>query len=451
MAYRRLEERRERQTATWTGRRPSSSQWSCGSFSEVNGGERPMLNVAYCRVSTEEQAAEGFSIDGQAEKLHAYAELHDLGPVMLIEDPGRSGKNLERPGLQQLLAMVEQGRVTNVLVWRLDRLSRNLSDLILLADTFGKNDVGLHSFTEKIDLSSATGRMFYNILGAFAQFYREQLAENVRLGMQQAAREGRWVNRPKMGYDLVGGHLVLNGEAPHGAASVRPTRRGAQLPGDRGADGREVLNGPGGSALQDLSWRSSPERRMVPRPSRAARHPAGVLRRPQGPPSWPSQEPPPALGEDSLRPVRQSGLGPATGETDLSCIAAGIGAVDAASPLARLPAWNVQLCLVCACWPGTKSFRRPSAASWPEYPARRREVRGADGAPSCSASWPTGAGSSWTSTTPGRSTPNFSPKEERITNEIEALREDQERAREEAIGGPKCRAASMTCSLCSES
>jgi DNA invertase Pin-like site-specific DNA recombinase len=214
MAYRRLEERRERQTATWTGRRPSSSQWSCGSFSEVNGGERPMLNVAYCRVSTEEQAAEGFSIDGQAEKLHAYAELHDLGPVMLIEDPGRSGKNLERPGLQQLLAMVEQGRVTNVLVWRLDRLSRNLSDLILLADTFGKNDVGLHSFTEKIDLSSATGRMFYNILGAFAQFYREQLAENVRLGMQQAAREGRWVNRPKMGYDLVGGHLVLNGEAP---------------------------------------------------------------------------------------------------------------------------------------------------------------------------------------------------------------------------------------------
>jgi site-specific DNA recombinase len=173
-----------------------------------------VLNIAYCRVSTEEQAAEGFSIDGQAEKLRAYAELHDLGPVMLIEDPGRSGKNLERPGLQQLLAMVEQGRVTNVLVWRLDRLSRNLGDLILLADTFGKNGVGLHSFTEKIDLSSATGRMFYNILGAFAQFYREQLAENVRLGMQQAARQGRWTNRPKMGYDLVDGHLVPNAEAP---------------------------------------------------------------------------------------------------------------------------------------------------------------------------------------------------------------------------------------------
>jgi len=117
-----------------------------------------MLNVAYCRVSTEEQAAEGFSIDGQAEKLRAYAQLHDHGPVTVIQDPGRSGKNLERPGLQQLLAMVEEGHVSNVFVWRLDRLSRNLGDLILLAETLGKHEVGLHSFTEKLDLSSATGR-----------------------------------------------------------------------------------------------------------------------------------------------------------------------------------------------------------------------------------------------------------------------------------------------------
>src|SRR4029453_5502508 len=173
-----------------------------------------MLNVAYCRVSTEEQAAEGFSIDGQAEKLQTYAKLHDLGPVTVIEDPGRSGKDLDRPGLQQVLAMVEQGHVTNVLVWRLDRLSRNLGDLILRAEALSKDGVGLHSFTEKLDLSSATGRMFYNILGAFAQFYREQLAENVRLGRQQAARQGGWTNRPKMGYDLVDGHLVPNAEAP---------------------------------------------------------------------------------------------------------------------------------------------------------------------------------------------------------------------------------------------
>ncbi len=176
--------------------------------------EHTMLTVAYCRVSTEEQAAEGFSIAGQADKLRVYAELHDLGEVTVIADPGLSGKNLERPGLQQLLHMVDEGHVANVLTWRLDRLSRNLSDLIMLADRFGQAGVALHSFTEKIDLSSATGRMFYNILGSFAQFYREQLAENVRMGMQQAVRQGKWVNRPKTGYDLVDGELVPNEMAP---------------------------------------------------------------------------------------------------------------------------------------------------------------------------------------------------------------------------------------------
>jgi site-specific DNA recombinase len=113
-----------------------------------------VLTVAYCRVSTEEQAAEGFSIKGQAEKLQAYAELHDLGPVTVIEDPGGSGKSLDRPGLQQVLSMVDRGHVAHLLVWRLDRLSRNLGDLILLAERFGKAGVALHSFTERLDLSS---------------------------------------------------------------------------------------------------------------------------------------------------------------------------------------------------------------------------------------------------------------------------------------------------------
>lgn len=173
-----------------------------------------MLTVGYCRVSTEEQAAEGYSIEGQADKLRAYATLHDLGELTTIADPGLSGKDMERPGLQRLLSMVESGHVTHVLVWRLDRLSRNLGDLQTLASGFLDRGVKLHSVTENLDLTSATGRMFYNILGSFAQFYREQLAENVRMGMGQAVREGKWINRPKTGYDLQsGGVLVPNADA----------------------------------------------------------------------------------------------------------------------------------------------------------------------------------------------------------------------------------------------
>lgn len=172
-----------------------------------------MLTVAYCRVSTEEQADEGFSIEGQADKLSMYAQLRDLGDVTVITDPGASGKNLKRAGLQQLLAAIDAGHVSHVVVWRLDRLSRNLGDLILLADLFGDRGVGLHSVSENLDLTSASGRMFYNVLGSFAQYFREQLSENVKMGNDRAVKEGRWINRPKTGYDLRNGELVPNSDA----------------------------------------------------------------------------------------------------------------------------------------------------------------------------------------------------------------------------------------------
>ena len=172
-----------------------------------------MLTVAYVRVSTEEQATEGFSIAGQAEKVRQYAALHDLGEVTIIEDAGLSGKNLERPGLQRLLQMVEDGHVQHVVLWKLCRLSRNLGDLIDVADRFGQRSVGLHSVSEQLDLSTPTGRMMFNIIGTFAQFYREQLAENVRMGIAAAKASGKHIGRPKFGYDKIDGELVPNEHA----------------------------------------------------------------------------------------------------------------------------------------------------------------------------------------------------------------------------------------------
>ncbi len=172
-----------------------------------------MLTVAYCRVSTDEQADEGYSIEGQADKARQYASLRDLGEVTVIADPGMSGKNVHRPGLQQLILAVESGHVTNVVVWRLDRLSRNVRDLQELDSLFSQHGVALHSVSENLDLSSAAGRMFFNILGTFAQYFREQLSENVSMGIERAVNEGRWMNRPKTGYGMVEGQLLPNDDA----------------------------------------------------------------------------------------------------------------------------------------------------------------------------------------------------------------------------------------------
>ena len=172
-----------------------------------------MLTLAYCRVSTEEQAEEGFSIEGQTDKLRAYATLHDLGEITVITDPGVSGKNMLRPGLQQLLAAVEAGHASHVIIWKLDRLSRNLRDLMEMRDKFEKHGVNLHSVCENLDLSSPSGRWFFSMMGGQAEYYRDALAENVRMGHDRAVKEGRWINRPKTGYDLIDGLLVPNTEA----------------------------------------------------------------------------------------------------------------------------------------------------------------------------------------------------------------------------------------------
>jgi site-specific DNA recombinase len=172
-----------------------------------------VLTLAYCRVSTEEQAEEGWSIEGQTDKLRAYAELHDLGKITVIADPGISGKDMARPGVQQLLAAVEAGHATHVIVWKLDRLSRSLRDLMALRDLFDKHHVTLHSVCENLDLSSPAGRWFFSMMGGQAEYYREALSENVRMGLDRAVKEGRRINRPKTGYDLVDGLLVPNVDA----------------------------------------------------------------------------------------------------------------------------------------------------------------------------------------------------------------------------------------------
>ncbi len=169
--------------------------------------------VAYVRVSTEDQVE--YSPGAQAVRCRDYAGLHDLGAVEVVADEGFSGKNLERPGMRRLLARVDSDEITHVVVWRLDRLSRDVGDLSQLIRRFELHCVAVHSVNEgQVDLTTAAGRMQIGIHGVFAQFYREHIVENVKMSMRQLAEAGHWLNRAPTGYSMVGGALVPNELGP---------------------------------------------------------------------------------------------------------------------------------------------------------------------------------------------------------------------------------------------
>jgi len=165
----------------------------------------------YVRVSTEEQAKEGYSIRAQEEKLRAYATLKDWNIYTVYADEGISGKDIDgRPAIKQMIADVTSGKINNVLVYKIDRLTRSTKNLIELVELFNNHRCAFNSLQESIDTSSATGRMFLKIVGIFAEFERENLAERVRLGVERKAKEGYVICNymPSLGYNRENGEKV---------------------------------------------------------------------------------------------------------------------------------------------------------------------------------------------------------------------------------------------------
>ena len=150
-----------------------------------------METAIYVRVSTEEQAQEGFSIRAQQQKLKEYANIMEWSIYDVYLDEGISGKNItQRPAMTRMVADIEAGYVKNVLVFKIDRLTRSTADLVYLIDLFKEYDCAFNSLMESIDTSTASGRMFIKIIGIFAEFERENIAERCRVGLERKAREG---------------------------------------------------------------------------------------------------------------------------------------------------------------------------------------------------------------------------------------------------------------------
>lgn len=155
----------------------------------------------YIRVSTEEQARDGFSISAQREKLKAYCIAQDWTDFKFYVDEGISGKNTGRTQLQLMIDHIKQGMIKTVLVHKLDRLTRSVLDLYRLLETFDKHNCSFKSATEVYDTTTAMGRMFITIVAALAQWERENLGERVRMGQIEKARQGKYSAKAPFGFD----------------------------------------------------------------------------------------------------------------------------------------------------------------------------------------------------------------------------------------------------------
>lgn len=158
----------------------------------------------YCRVSTTEQAEEGYSIDEQNIKIREYCEKEGHEIYNLYEDRGISGKNItNRPGIKQLLNDATNNKFDLVVVWKLNRISRKLLDILNIVELLNKHNIVFRSLTEKFETETPSGKLQLNIMGAIGEFERETIAENVKMGLLARAREGRWNGGVVLGYDLI--------------------------------------------------------------------------------------------------------------------------------------------------------------------------------------------------------------------------------------------------------
>ena len=159
-----------------------------------------MKAVIYLRVSTKEQAEEGYSIPAQAEACRRFIADHDWKLADEYVDRGESARTADRPQLQAMLArLAEDPSIDCLVVHKLDRLARNLEDHAAVRAALRKAGVQLHSVTESLE-DSASGKLVEGILASIAEFYSANLGQEIRKGMDQKAAQGGWPVRAPFGY-----------------------------------------------------------------------------------------------------------------------------------------------------------------------------------------------------------------------------------------------------------
>lgn len=175
--------------------------------------ESKKLRVAiYSRVSTEEQAKEGLSVEAQIDKCKSFCDARDWDIFKIYKDAGYSAGTLNRPALELLLRDADDSRFDIILVYKIDRFSRNLKDLILVLDDLKSKKINFTSVTEQIDTTSAMGEAFFQIIGVFAQLERGMVKERVELSFERKIKFGEALFRAPFGYTYRNKKLVPDPE-----------------------------------------------------------------------------------------------------------------------------------------------------------------------------------------------------------------------------------------------
>lgn len=167
----------------------------------------------YSRVSTAEQASEGYSITEQQDRLKSYCDSRGWKRYKHFVDGGFSGANLDRPALQEMIEGIEAGTIDKVIVYKLDRLSRSQKDTLeLIEDIFIPHKVDFISMSENLDTSSAFGMAMVGMLSCFSQLEKSAIKERMAIGRVGRAKEGKWHGGHfyPIGYNLVNGELIVN-------------------------------------------------------------------------------------------------------------------------------------------------------------------------------------------------------------------------------------------------
>jgi len=176
---------------------------------------QPVKAAIYTRVSTEDQAKEGFSLDAQLEKLRSYCKARDWVVAGEYVDEGYSGRKTRRPAYTKMMEEIDKWDA--LLVIKMDRIHRNSKNFMFMMEDLSKKGKEFVSMMESLDTSTAMGRFVMDIIQRIAQLESEQIGERVYIGMQQKAKTNGGVlgfNIP-YGYDYIDGKFKINNmEAP---------------------------------------------------------------------------------------------------------------------------------------------------------------------------------------------------------------------------------------------